>query len=292
MNAFFLPNAPLQSVAVFLLIALLEAWLLSLIAHRILRGRARLRGSTSIIICLVGMAAGLMLMSVIGPSPGLWSPLTLLSALGMSVLGIAAYGALVAHFQRPQRAGIAELLKAGESDRVEFKSTARVNLHTGKKDDRMEQVIAKAVCAFLNTDGGTLLIGVDDDGAPLGLEADFATLKAPDTDRYELWLRDLLSNVLGQHAAALVGVEFTQLPGADGTPVDVCRVTVPPGPTPSYLRSHKSAAPELWARLGNSSRQLTVDAATEYVMHRWPLSPAANFRAQFRAIFRNTVPEA
>lgn len=291
MNTSVLPHAPLQSVAVFLLISLLVAWALSIVARRLLRGRARLRGSTSIIISLVGMAAGLLLLSWIGPLPRLWSALTLLTSLGMSVLGIAIYGALVAHFQRPQRARTTQLLEAGESDRVEFKSTARVNLHTGNKDERMEQVIAKTLCAFLNTDGGTLLIGVDDDGVPVGLEPDFATLKAPDTDRYELWLRDLLSHTLGQHAAALVHVEFTTLPGADGKPMDVCRVTAPPGPTPTYFRPSKSAGPELWARLGNSSRQLSVDAATEYVMHRWPLSPAANFRAQFRAVFRNSVPE-
>ncbi|MDF1487318.1 AlbA family DNA-binding domain-containing protein [Tessaracoccus caeni] len=291
MNPPALPDAPLQTVAVFLLISLLVAWGLSLVAHRILRGRARLRGSTSIVISLMGMAVGLLLLSWTGTTSPLWSALTLLTSLGMSLLGIALYGALVTHFQRPQRGSVPELLKAGESDRVEFKSTARVNLHTGKKDDRMEQVIAKTVCAFLNTDGGTLLIGVDDDGTPLGLEPDFATMKAPDADRYELWLRDLLSNTLGQHVAALVQVEFTTLPSSDGTPADVCRVTAPPGPTPTYFRPNKSATPELWARLGNSSRQLTVDAATEYVMHRWPLSPAANFRAQFRAVFRNSVPE-
>lgn len=64
--------------------------------------------------------------------------------------------------QHPQRATTAELVRSGESDRVEFKSTARVNLHTGAKDDKMEQVVAKTLAAFLNTDGGTLVIGVDD----------------------------------------------------------------------------------------------------------------------------------
>ena len=110
---------------------------------------------------------------------------------------MAGYAAVAAHFQRPQRSEVAELLAAGESDRVEFKSTARVNLHTGQKDDRMEQVIAKTVCASLNADGGTLLVGVDDLGTPLGLEPDLATMKSPDLDRYELWMRDLFVARLG-----------------------------------------------------------------------------------------------
>lgn len=289
MNPFFLPNAPLQSVAAALTISLLIAWVFSGIAHRLLRRRARLGRSTSIIISMLGTALGLLLVGWVLPNAPLWSAATLFGALGMSVAGIAAYGALIAHFQRPQRATTEELLRAGESERVEFKSTARVNLHTGAKDDKMEQVVAKTLCAFLNADGGALLIGVDDDGVPLGLEPDFGTLKAPDVDRYELWLRDLLSNTLGQNAAAMVHVEFARLPDAQGVARDLCRVTAPAAPSPVYLRPSKSAAPELWVRLGNSSRQLTVDSATEYVMHRWPLSPAANFMAQFRAVFRNSA---
>ena len=183
------------------------------------------------------------------------------------------------------RAAVAELLAAGESDRVEFKSTARVNLHTGAKDDRMELVIAKTVCGFLNGDGGTLLVGVDDAGTPLGLEADYATLKAPDADRYELFLRDLLSTTLGQNAAAAVGIEFTTMTDAAGEPV-VCRLTCEPSPRPVYRRSGKGAGPELLVRTGNSTRQLSVDEATSYVMHRWPLGLGATVAAQFRAAVR------
>ena len=71
-----------------------------------------------------------------------------------------------------------------------------------------------------------------------------------------------------------------------GVPRDVCRVTAEASPRPVYLRPNKNAAPELWVRTGNSTRQLPVDAASEYVMHRWPLGPAAGIAAQFRAAMR------
>mgnify|MGYP002653748195 CR=1 FL=1 len=103
---------------------------------------------------------------------------------------------------------ITELIAGGESDHVEFKSTARINLRTEQKDPRMEHVIVKTVSAFVNADGGTLLIGVDDDGTPLGLDADYATLKVPDADRFELWLRDLFTTALGQNSAVAVGVSI------------------------------------------------------------------------------------
>lgn len=154
---------------------------------------------------------------------------------------------------------------------MEFKSTARVNLHTGIKDDKLEQVVARTLAAFLNADGGTLIIGVDDSGTPLGLDRDLGTMKSPDHDRFQLWLRDLLITTLGTNGAALVTVEFDTLPDSDGVPRDVCRATAQASPRPVYVRPGKNAPPELWVRTGNSSRQLAVDAGSEYVMHRWPL---------------------
>ncbi len=286
MSGGLLQGVPLWAVAAALPIVLVVAWLLGSVARWLLRGRARLGVATTIVVSIIGTALGLLLAWWIDPRAALWSPLAILLALGMTVVAVAGYGAVAAHFQRPQRAGIAELLVAGESDRVEFKSTARINLRTGQKDERMEQVIAKTACAFLNADGGTLVIGVDDLGTPLGLEPDLATMKSPDLDRYELWLRDLLTSTLGQTSAATVQIEFPSVPNAEDQPTSVCRVTCVPSPRPVYLRHGKGAAPELWVRSGNSTRQLTVDEATEYVMHRWPLNLGSSIAAQVRAAVR------
>ena len=286
MNGVLLRDVPVWAVAAALPLVLLVAWVFGAIARWVLRGRARLGVATSMVISVLGTSVGLFLAGWISPQVLLWSPLTLALALGSSVLGIAGYAAVAAHFQHPQRATTAELLHAGESDRVEFKSTARVNLRTGAKDERMEQVVAKTICAFLNADGGTLLIGVDDAGVPLGLAPDFGTLKSADADRFELWLRDLITSSMGQNAAAQVGVEFAELHDAAGVPALVCRVTATPSPRPVYLRAGKAASPEFWLRTGNSTRQLSVDEAADYVNHRWPMGVGANLAAQLRAAVR------
>lgn len=278
-------EVPTWGVAAALPIVLAVAWVFGAVARRLLRGRARLGVATSMVISILATAVGLAVAGLVNPEASLWSPLTILLGLAFSVGGIAGYGAIAAHFQKPQRASVPDLLALGESDRVEFKSTARVNLRTGSRDERMEQVIAKTACAFLNADGGTLLIGVDDHGTPLGLDADFATLKSPDADRYELWLRDLLTTALGQNAAASVTVEFAEV-SAGGGAGTVCRLTCLPSPRPVYLRPAKGSAPELWVRSGNSTRQLGVDEATEYVMHRWPLNLGSSIAAQLRAAVR------
>ncbi|WP_297106502.1 ATP-binding protein [Tessaracoccus sp.] len=277
---------PLWVLSLALISVLVVSFVFGWIARLLLRGRAQLSTTASVVMSILGSAVGFALAWLIRPTVAPTSPLAISLALGASVIAVAAYASVAAHFQRPQRATTAELVRAGESDQVEFKSTARVNLHTGAKDDKMEQVVAKTLAAFLNADGGTLIVGVDDAGTPLGLDRDLATMKAPDHDRFQLWLRDLLTTALGPNGAALVTVEFEALPDGDGIARDVCRITAGASPRPVFLRPNKNAAPELWVRTGNSSRQLAVDAASEYVMHRWPLGPGAGIAAQFRAAMR------
>lgn len=284
MNADVLGRVPLWVVAVAILAALLLAWAFSGAARLILRGRARLRWSTAIVLSTVGIVVGLLLADLVMPDPHLNSLIALLLPLGVSILFIAGYGTAAAYIQRPVRSTVADLLAAGESGSVEFKSTARVNLRTGEKDERMEHVIAKTVAAFLNSDGGVLLIGVDDEGTPLGLDRDLATLKAPDLDRYELWLRDLITTSLGTTAASLVTVDFADV-GQD-TARTVCRVQMSASPSAVYLRRGKNTPPEMWVRTGNSTRQLTVDDAAAYTMQRWPLGLGASIAAQVRAAVR------
>lgn len=277
-------------VALALPVVLLVAYLLGRLARWLLRGRVRLTASTATVLAVFGLSGGLLIAALVFESPRLWSPGVVLFALGLTVALLAGFAALASRLQPPApSAPLAELIRRGESDRLEFKSSARWNLHTKARDDRIEQVIAKTVAGFLNTDGGTLLIGVNDDGQTVGLAADFAVVKSPDPDRFELWLRDFLTQTLGQNAAALPVIDFTpvEIEGAAGS--HVCRVTCPSSPRPVYVRASKGpASTELWVRTGNSTRQLKVDEAVDYVMHRWPLGAGANLAAQLRAAARGT----
>ncbi len=61
----------------------------------------------------------------------------------------------------------------GEGMQIEFKATLRMNLHTGSNDPKMEHAVLKTLAAFLNSqEGGTLFVGVNDEGDVVGLDAD------------------------------------------------------------------------------------------------------------------------
>lgn len=265
-------------------ISLLLAYGFGLIVKRLLRGLVDLSGSAVAIVSLLGMSLGVLLCVWFAPELAPSPALIFVWAFVVDVILLLLVSAVWARI-RPvrKRLTLSELIDAGESDQVEFKSTARCNMHTGKRDDRMEHVVAKTLAAFLNSSGGTLLLGVADDGELLGLAADFRTLHKPDADRFELWLRDFLATTLGRNAAALPKLEFEKVPESDDL---VCRVTCQPAPQPVYLKANKGGGNEFWVRIGNSTRLLEVNETVDYVNTNWPSSLRSVFRARLRRIGR------
>lgn len=162
---------------------------------------------------------------------------------------------------------LSDLIEVGESQTVEFKSTARWNIHTGEPDKKMEHVIAKTVCGFLNAEGGTLIVGVDDDRSVLGLDADFGTLGSKgNRDGFELFLRQLLDNSLSIPTAGVVKVRFEQVGG-----IDLCAVSVAASGKPVFAKPYEGAHThsEFWVRIGNATKQLHGDDMIQYRDVHW-----------------------
>jgi ATP-dependent Lon protease len=157
----------------------------------------------------------------------------------------------------------AELIAAGESRNVEFKSTARLNLHTQQRDQAIELAVVKTVAGFLNPHGGTLVIGVADDGAARGLHDDYVAAGKKGRDGYENFLTTLLDARIGRAAVAHVAVTFDIVDGHD-----VCRIDVKPSPEPVFVSNDKGDA-DLYVRLNNSTRLLNTADALKYVRQHW-----------------------
>lgn len=163
---------------------------------------------------------------------------------------------------------VEDIIAAGESQTTEFKSTARWNLHTGSADPKLEHVIVKTVCGFLNAEGGTLLIGVSDHGEVLGLDRDFATLGSKgNPDGYELFLRQLLDSNLNVTTAHTVRVRFPVVEGRV-----ICAVTVASSGKPVFAKPSKGSpgdGAEFWVRVGNATKQLYGDDMVHYQDEHW-----------------------
>ena len=96
------------------------------------------------------------------------------------------------------------VIDSGESDAVEFKATLRINLHSDKPDKRMELSVLKTLAGFLNTNGGTLIVGVSDDGTPMGIEVD----KFPNEDKMSLHLVNIIKSRMGAQSMIVMHIHF------------------------------------------------------------------------------------
>ena len=161
---------------------------------------------------------------------------------------------------------VGDLIEAGESQTLEFKSTARYNLKAARPDKRTEHAIVKTVCGFLNSDGGILLIGVDDEGRVLGLEDDLATFSKSNLDQYELWLRQRLEADLSHSTAGVLKVEFPAISDRR-----VCKVSVEPAGSPVFAKPTEGNLPknDFWVRKGNATKQLYGNHRLNYIKERW-----------------------
>jgi type I restriction enzyme, R subunit len=121
----------------------------------------------------------------------------------------------------------------------------------------------KTVAAFLNSrGGGTLLIGVSDDGSVFGLDSDYATLRKggkDDRDLFLLHLKQAMLNAVGMAAAANVGGEILSVGGKD-----LCRVHVKPSSFPVEAevvevdnKGQHVKKTVFYGRFGNGTRAIT-----------------------------------
>jgi type I restriction enzyme R subunit len=156
-----------------------------------------------------------------------------------------------------------ELIAGKETFAVEFKSTARWNLRDGAKDKRMEDAVVKTVAGFLNTDGGTVFIGIDDHRQPIGLRYDTPLVKPPNVDGLVNWLTTHLVSAL-THAAVMR--TRTKIEAVEG--VEICRVDVARSSRPVTARmSDKSD--RFWVRMNNSTRALPEVEIEDYRRDHW-----------------------
>lgn len=157
---------------------------------------------------------------------------------------------------------VEQLIENDEDFSVEFKSTARWDLRESRKNKAMEDAVVKTIAAFLNTDGGTLLIGVDNQRAVLGLDPDYDCVKPPNGDGFVNWLTTHLINALGHNPTTYVRARIVVHQGKE-----ICRVDVGSYPEGAWATTSKGDR-VFFVRVNNSTRQWPEDDVAAYLAGR------------------------
>jgi hypothetical protein len=151
-----------------------------------------------------------------------------------------------------------ELIAAGESEIVEYKSTLRKNLHTGQNDEKMELMVLKSLAGFMNARGGTLIVGVEDSGAPVGLGPDsFAS-----EDAMALHLVNIVKSRMGADAMPFIHPDFEDLDGHR-----IFKLRCDPGHRAIFVQEGKEQ--RFYVRSGPATSELQGTQQQNYIKSRF-----------------------
>lgn len=166
---------------------------------------------------------------------------------------------LTAELQRDLKGSIQQ----GEGPLLEFKSSFRWDYQQLCTNKNIEQAVIKTLAGFMNSyPGGTLLIGVADNGEILGLNNDFSTLRKKDSDGFEQLLMTTIASSLGARFCQYIHIMFHRVEEQY-----VCRLIVTPSSHPVFFKQNKDA--KFYLRTGGGTRDLNIEDATDYIYQRW-----------------------
>lgn len=157
---------------------------------------------------------------------------------------------------------LSTLIDGGEGEFVEFKASLMWDYRRQAVNKELYEPVMKNVVGFMNARGGLLLIGVNDEGAVVGIEPDLKTLRKPGVDGFENVFNVAFGNMVGMEYRPFVTLTFPTV--AEKT---LCAVSVRPSTHPAFLRYQGKE--EFYLRTGNSSNALSISSAVQYMESRF-----------------------
>jgi len=150
---------------------------------------------------------------------------------------------------------ISEFISKGEDEGLEFKSTLRTNLYTKEFDKKIEYSVLKTVVAFLNSNGGTLLIGISNKGEILGIDED----KFENEDKFSLHLTNIIKEKIGKKHLHLISFKILHFKDKA-----IMKVSCKKASKEVFLKPNPKQE-EFYTRVGPSNNQLVGSELIEYV---------------------------
>ena len=166
-----------------------------------------------------------------------------------------------------------QIIAKGETAYVEFKPAIWYDYDRAmydpnykmKKEENVSDNIVRTVAGFLNADGGTLFIGVSDDGDAYGLEGDIKLTGRKDLDGLENELNQLISSSVSKEvSAAKIRISLPKFQSQTIAKVDVAKANSPVFMQTSRLQN------KFYVRIGNATNTMSVESAFNYIsQHDW-----------------------
>ncbi|WP_339619173.1 MULTISPECIES: RNA-binding domain-containing protein [unclassified Marinimicrobium] len=153
---------------------------------------------------------------------------------------------------------VMSLAREGESETLEFKESFSLDVRKGTKEKYIELSALKTIVAFLNTNGGVLLIGVADSGDIPGVRCEVEKFHKS-TDAFLLHFKNQLKQRVGEQNYPYINHRLVGLGNANVLMVD-CK----PATSPCYLDGK-----EFYVRTNPATDKLEGPKLVEYVQNHF-----------------------
>ncbi|RLI97242.1 MAG: hypothetical protein DRO96_01060 [Candidatus Aenigmatarchaeota archaeon] len=159
---------------------------------------------------------------------------------------------------------VRDLVQQDESYNLEFKSSFAWSTKENKADKTLKFSVVKTVVGFLNANGGTLIIGVDDNHNVLGLENDYTANWKGNKDGFLMDVRSTLETAIGlSNYNKYIETTFETIDNKE-----ICVVKVEKSLDPIFIK--KDNRKLLYARLDNKTAPIDdPEEITHYIEENW-----------------------
>jgi predicted HTH transcriptional regulator len=149
-------------------------------------------------------------------------------------------------------------LRTGESKTIEFKQTFSVDVKTNKKEKYIEKAILKTLVAFINTNGGILLVGIKDDKNIIGIQGEIKKYYKND-DKFLLHFKNLFKSAIGENNYPFIDYHIVDVENCK-----ILRIDCVPSNIPCFFESK-----EFYVRTNPATDKLEGPKMVDYIQNHF-----------------------
>lgn len=155
---------------------------------------------------------------------------------------------------------VRNLIRQGESKSIEFKETLSLDVKKKTKEEYIELSALKTIVAFLNTEGGTLLVGVNDSGVVTGIDIEIDKFHKNSTDNFLLHFKNRIKTRIGEEFYPFIEYKPIKISGNHVVLLVECKESR----SPCYLDNA-----EFYVRTNPATDKLEGPKLVEYVKNHF-----------------------
>lgn len=167
------------------------------------------------------------------------------------------------NYRKTNNINIDKLIADLENNQVEFKASFRWDYKFRRVNKALEKAVIKTIAGFMNSDGGYLILGIQDDRIIGGLKEDYESLPKKDRDGFGNHFNQVFAKMIGSELRQFLSLSFYKKDNKD-----LCLINVTPSYVPVYVKEGNKKE-NFYVRTGNTTTDMSLREATSYIYHHW-----------------------